>query len=470
MSGQEVDFTCPKCGKVAELRSGYETSVICDDCGETRIVMNFLSNGDIETVTADTGEYYELEPSVRSALKAVDEASDDIARVDALSSLSDRYSETGREVKAENLAKEVLSLMRRLADEGDEHMRARYFDQVPICAAFAIARGDNKEAVRIYAEGLDQVGDSETIEVASMKVNYGFICMMRKDFVNSEKAFKEALDLTKKCFDRGEIGDDPYLLATIYDSLRMITSKSGRMDEAEEYMTLALEERRRLLDTAPITSARLIELADSMGFMAESEERKNHSEKASALMDEAIDITKRFEGHRDAYAYALLNRAKYRQTKNPEIPDDFLEEMNEIIPALEEVQLKDKRMRENLAQAYMFRSMTRDPDDYDDLLEDLKGAYDNLYVVAQMGDVNEMFLMSVAHSYLVLLNMKDHDRAKEVREELMELGISQSDLDRASRGTIGNVNSKKTKVDLLSSQAAKPIPGRRLRRQIKHKE
>ena len=470
MSGQEVEFTCPKCGKVAELRSGYETSVICGDCGETKIVMNFLSNGDIETVTADTGEYYELEPSVRDALRSVDEASDDVAKVDALSSLSDRYAETGREVKAENLAKEVLSLMRKLADDGDESMRARYFDQVPICAAFAIARGDNKEAMRIYADGLEYVGDSRTIEVASMKVNYGFICMMRKDLINSEKVFKEALELTKECFAKGETGDDPYLLATIYDSLRMITSKNGRTQEAEEFMASALEERRRLLETAPITSARLIELADSLGFMAESEERKGHPEEATALMDEAVGIVGRYEGHRDAYAYALLNRAKYRQTKNPEIPENFLEEMNEIIPALDAVSIKDKRTRENLAQAYMFRSMTRRPDDYDDLLEDLKGAYDNLYVVAQMGDVNEMFLMSVAHSYLVLLNMRDHERAKEVREELMELGISQSDLDRASRGTIGNVNSKKTKVEMLSSQAARPIPGRRLKRQIKHKE
>ena len=84
-------------------------------------------------------------------------------------------------------------------------------------------------------------------------------------------------------------------------------------------------------------------------------------------------------------------------------------------------------------------------------------------------DVNEMFFMSSAHSYLVLLNMKDHEKARKVREQLMEMGISQKDLDRSTRGTIGNVSSKKTKVDLLSSQQSKPIPGRRLKRQIKHK-
>ena len=65
--------------------------------------------------------------------------------------------------------------------------------------------------------------------------------------------------------------------------------------------------------------------------------------------------------------------------------------------------------------------------------------------------------------------MKDHEKAKKVREQLMEMGISQKDLDRSTRGTIGNVSSKKTKVDLLSSQQSKPIPGRRLKRQIKHK-
>ena len=101
MSGEEVEFTCPKCGKVAELRSGYETSVICSDCGETKIIMNFLSNGDIETVTSDTGEYYELEPSVRSALKAVDEATDDLAKVDALSLLSEFFTYDNILTKAE---------------------------------------------------------------------------------------------------------------------------------------------------------------------------------------------------------------------------------------------------------------------------------------------------------------------------------------------------------------------------------
>jgi len=144
--------------------------------------------------------------------------------------------------------------------------------------------------------------------------------------------------------------------------------------------------------------------------------------------------------------------------------------MDTVISALEPLENKDKRTKENIAQAYMFRSMVRDPNDYDLLLADLKGAYDTLYELAQFGDVNEMFFMSTAHSYLVLLNMKDSEKAQEVRAELAELGISQKDLDKATRGTIGNVNSKKTKVDLLSSQENKPIPGRRLKRQVKHKE
>ncbi len=469
MSEEQAVFTCPKCGQGAELRSGYETSVICKDCGETKIVMRFLSNGDIETVTEDTGKYYELEPSVREALNAVESAKTDAEKVIALSLLSDRYSETGREVKAENLANEVLAGMYRLAEKGDSEMLSRYFNQIPICAAFAIARGDNKTAMNIYADGLAHVGDSRTIEVASMKVNYGFICTMRKELTNAEKVFKEALELTEECFAKGEKGDDPYLLATIYDSLRLISSKNGRAEEAEGYMESALRERRELLKTAPVTSARLIELADSIGFKAESEERKGNSENAEALMNEAVEILKGYPDNKDAYANALMNRAKYRQMKNPEMTEEFGEEMNEVIPALEAVRLKDKRTYENLAQAYMFRSMIRSSDDLDGLLEDLTGAYDNLHVLAETGDVNEMFFMSTAHSYLVLLNMKDQEKAKEVRSELMELGISQSDLDRASRSTVGNINSKSTRID-SSAVPTKPIPGRRLRRQVKHKE
>ncbi|MBQ6547758.1 MAG: hypothetical protein IJL79_02300, partial [Candidatus Methanomethylophilaceae archaeon] len=199
------------------------------------------------------------------------------------------------------------------------------------------------------------------------------------------------------------------------------------------------------------------------------EAKKGNDDKAMELLNEAIDIAKKYDDCKDALAYALMNRAKYNQARNPEPPEGFLEDMDIVIPALEAMPIKDKRTRENIAQAYMFRSMVRDPNDYDNLLKDLEGSYETLLTLAQEGDVNEMFFMSSAHSYLVLLNMKDHEKAKKVREQLMEMGISQKDLDRSTRGTIGNVSTKKTKVDLLSSQQSKPIPGRRLKRQIKHK-
>ena len=467
MSG---DFTCPKCGKPAELENGYDTLVVCKDCGETRIIMNFLSNGDIETITADTKEYYELEPSVREALSDLDAAGTPEERVQALSVLSDRYSETGREAKAENLAKEVLAEMRRLAEAGDADMRRRYMDQVPICAAYAISRGDADGASSIYLQALEFIGDDRSIQAASMKVNYAFLCTMRKDNNSARKALEESMDVIKECFARGEKGDDPYLLATVYDALRVNANKDNDKGLSEDYAYKALEERRRLLDQEAPVSARLIEFADSMGFVAEMEVKKGNTEKATAMMDEAVQILEGYPDNRDAYAFALMNRAKYRQTLNPELPEGFLEEMDAIISALEPLENKDKRTMENIAQAYMFRSMVRDPNDYDLLLGDLKGAFDNLMTLAQYGDVNEMFFMSTAHSYLVLLNMKDADKAQEVREQLAEMGISQKDLDKATRGTIGNVSSKKTKVDLLSSQEAKPIPGRRLKRQVRHKE
>ena len=467
MSG---DFTCPKCGKPAEIENGYDTLVKCPDCGETRIIMNFLSNGDIETITADTKEYYELEPSVREALEKKSEASTPEEEIDALLLLSDRYAETGREGKAENIAKDVLERMRVLSDKGDKDMRKRYLEQIPICAAYAISRGNYDDATAIYTKGLEYIGDERSMDVASMKVNYGFLCTMKKDTIGAQKAFEESLELINECLEKGDKGDDPYILATVYDSLRLMANKNNQQDLAAEYAVKALEERRRLLKDAPISSARLIEFADSMGFVAELEMKKGNDDKASEMMDEAIQVLTQYPENKDALAYALMNRAKYRQSKTPEIPDGFLEDMDTVIAALEPLENKDKRTKENIAQAYMFRSMVRDPNDYDLLLADLKGAYDTLYELAQFGDVNEMFFMSTAHSYLVLLNMKDSEKAQEVRAELAELGISQKDLDKATRGTIGNVNSKKTKVDLLSSQENKPIPGRRLKRQVKHKE
>ena len=471
MSGEtDAEFTCPKCGRPAELISGYDTLVSCSDCGETRIIMNFLPNGDIETVTADTKEYYELEPSVRKALAQLRNAVTVKEKIEAKAKLCGAYSETGREGVAEDLSKEVLDLIRHEADMNADGMRMRYYDQISVCAAFATARGDYAKASGIYLLGLDYAGSEESMAVASLKVNYGFLCMMKKDFYNSEKAFRESVDLIIRCREKGDTGDDPYILATVYDSLRLVASKNNEQAEAEKYLRKALEERKSLLDRAPVNSARLIELADCLGFMAEEEARKKNEDSALAYLDEAIAVAKRYPDCADACARAMMNRAKYLQARDPEHADGFKEDMDFIIPALEALQFKDKRTREDIAQAYMFRSMVRDPNDYDSLLTDLEGSYTNLRELALEGDVNEMFFMSAAHSYLTLLNMKDHERAKKVRDELMDLGISQKDLDRATRGTIGNVSTKKTKVDLLCSQQNRPIRGRRLKKQVRKKE
>lgn len=468
--GSDAEYTCPKCGGPAELLPGYDTLIACKDCGETRIFMNFLSNGDIETVTADTNEYYELEPSVRKALRMVEDAKTSAEKIDANATLCSAYSETGREGKAEDLSKEVLDMIREQADRNVDGMRARFYDQISVCAAFSTARGDYKSASDIYLLGLGYAGSEESIQVASLKVNYGFLCTMKKDFYNAEKAFRESVDMIQKCVAKGDIGDDPYILATAYDSLRLISSKNNKQDEAEDYLHKALDERRRLLGSAPVNSARLTELADCLGFVAEEEAKKKNDEGAMKCLDEAVEITKRYPDNKDACARAMMNRAKYMQARNPEAVDGFKDDMDFIISALEPLVFKDKRTKEDIAQAYMFRSMVRDPNDYDNLLLDLGGSYSILLELAQEGDVNEMFFMSAAHSYLTLLNMKDHEKAKVVRDELLDLGISQKDLDKSTRGTIGNVSTKKTKVDILCSRDNKPIPGRRLRKNIKKKE
>ena len=126
---------------------------------------------------------------------------------------------------------------------------------------------------------------------------------------------------------------------------------------------------------------------------------------------------------------------------------------------------EEKRTMETLAQAHMFRSMARDAEDYDGLVADIGASYRILMDLAYKGEVNEMFLMSAARSYLVLLNMKDSEKAKEVRSELAEIGISQMDLDRSSRSSMGNAG-KSTRVD-IAPRPEKPLPGRRLKRNVK---
>ena len=311
----EAEYTCPKCGGPAELDQGYETKVKCPKCGDTAITMSFLSNGDIQTVTADTGEYYELEPDARIALKELSEAKDDDQKIDAMIKLCDAYGATGREGKAETISRDLLGIIRKLVDDGVEGMRDRYIDQVSISAAFATARGNYKDASAVYQEAIEYLKDSDDIQVASIKVNYGYLCMMKKDLIEAEKAFRESLEMIDRCFGRGEIGDDPYIRATVYDSLRMVCNKNNDKDSSEKFMLLALEERRRLEKEAPVNSARLIELADSLGFAAEEEAKKGNDDKAMELLNEAIDIAKKYDDCKDALAYALMNRAKYNQAR-----------------------------------------------------------------------------------------------------------------------------------------------------------
>ena len=240
--------------------------------------------------------------------------------------------------------------------------------------------------------------------------------------------------------------------------------------EAEEqYLIKSIEERKRLLDQDPeVPEHRVVELIDSMGYYAEKLSRGGDDNIAEDLLKEAEEIAKKYD-RPQAEAYAVMSTIRYQQNMRRPLPDDFKEMMTKIIDTFVASPAKDKRLKESLAQAYMFRSMVIDPEDYDALVSDIGNAYDLLLDLAYRGDVNEMFLMSAARSYLILLNMKNPEKAKSVRQELNEIGISQKHLDTSARSSIGN-SGKRTKVD-YKNKVDKPLPGRRQKRQpIKKKE
>jgi hypothetical protein len=211
-----------------------------------------------------------------------------------------------------------------------------------------------------------------------------------------------------------------------------------------------------------------VELVDAMGYYAEKLSRGGDDNMAEDLLREAEEIARKYN-RAEAEAYAVMSTIRYQQNMKRPLPDNFSETMTKIIDTFVASPAKDKRLKESLAQAYMFRSMVIDPEDYDALVSDIGNAYDLLLDLAYRGDVNEMFLMSAARSYLILLNMKNPEKAKSVRQELNEIGISQKHLDTSARSTIGN-SGKRTKVD-YKEKVDKPLPGRRLKRQpIKKKE
>ena len=471
MSETEQDFAgvkydCPVCGGDATISFENGTSIVCPKCGPTRIILSFSPNGDMITVSENNNGYYEIEPDVRSALKALKEAEatgDKLSVIDANIRLASAYNLTGREGKAENLANDMLAELAVLFDKGED-VCERYCDQVSMCAAYASARSDYDKSQKIYDEALERLKEVRNTDVATLKVKRGLL-WTKKDSESAEKHLKDALDI---------IGDsdtssypDPYIRVIAYDTLRAICAKRGDNDQAEQFLIRSIDERKALFKNEPNTpSYRVAELVDVMGYYAETLSKYGDDNLAETYLDEAISLTD-VTGQEYPHAYALMNRLKYEQNRKLPLPEDIMERMDSIIFVLDAVPGKDKRLKETLAQAYMFKSMGRKPEDYEGLTEDIGKAYDLLLELAYQGDVNEMYLMSAARSYLILLNMKHPDKAKQVRKEMQEIGISQKALDESSRTTIGN-SGKTTRVD-TAKRPEKPLPGRRLKRQT-HKK
>lgn len=469
---ENTKYVCPKCGGEAKIRTGYDTAIICPKCGESRIVLSFSTNGDMETVVEGTNEYYEIEPSVRDALAALEnvKASEEtgiekeLAVLSAMNDLATEYNLTGREVKAENIANDVLITIRAMFERG-EVSTDRYSDQVSMCAAFASARGDYDGAQKVYDSALIDMYDYKDVNVASLKVKRGLL-WSKKDSDSAETHLLDAIELVKD-IDSSEF-PDKYMRAIAFDTLRGIYGKKGEPEKMEEYLGKTIDERKDLLQKNADTPAyKVAELVDLMGYYAEVLSKTGDDNIAEIVLEEAKEIAEKAEC-KEGVAYAIMNRMGYIQSKKLDLPEDFLEQMDYVTEALEAAPGKDKRLKETLSQAYMFKSMERDPEDYDSLLADIGRAYDLLLELAYQGDVNEMFLMSTARSYLVLLNMKHPEKAKKIRQELGEIGISQQHLDESSRSSIGN-SGKKTRVN-VNKAPEKPLPGRRLKKQVKKKE
>ena len=466
-----VVYDCPVCGGDAKISFEDGTSIVCPKCGSTKIILSFSPNGDMITVSENNNEYYEVEPEVRlalSKLKAAEskpEGERELAIIDADVDLINGYNATGREARAEDLANATLTELEGLIDKGID-TGDRYCDQVSMCAAFASARSDYDKAQKIYDRALDRLKDVRTPEVATLKVKRGLL-WSKRDSDGAEKHLRDALDIVGDSDTSGY--PDPYIRVIAYDALRAICAKRMDNDEAEKFLLKSIAERKDLLKKNPDTpSYRTVELVDVMGYYAETLSKYGDDNLAENYLDEAIALSEA-AGHQDAHAYAAMNRLKYEQNRHLPLPEDIMERMDSIIGVLDAVPAKDKRLKETLAQAYMFKSMGRKPEDYEGLTEDIGKAYDILLDLAYQGDVNEMYLMSVARSYLILLNMKHQDKAKQVRKEMQEIGISQKALDESSRSSIGN-SGKKTRVDLDKKQPEKPLPGRRLKRQVRKKE
>jgi hypothetical protein len=347
-----------------------------------------------------------------------------------------------------------------------EDVSEEYCDQASLCAAFASARSDYERAQSIYDSALIDLDGIKSSCVASLKVKRGLL-WTKKDNAAAEVHLKDALEI----IGDGDTSEfpDPYIRVIAYDALRGINGKRMDHDAEERFLVKSIEERKRLLDLdSEVPEHRVIELVDSMGYYAEKLSRKGDGSHAEELLKEAEEIARRY-GLPLAEAYAVMSSIRYQQNMKRPLPDDFKELMTRIIDTFVVSTPKDKRLKESLAQAYMFRSMVIDPENYDSLVSDIGNAYDLLLDLAYRGDVNEMFLMSAARSYLILLNMKNPEKAKTVRQELNEIGISQKHLDTSARSSIGN-SGKRTKID-YKNKVEKPLPGRRQKRQpIKKKE
>jgi tetratricopeptide (TPR) repeat protein len=148
-----------------------------------------------------------------------------------LIALGERHEQSGRALGAQQCYRAALSLSLPLPDKGAQILALRRLGRV------ALALGEFKDATAFYGRSADLARDSDDLrgEVIS-RTGTGNVSMYQGRWVEAEKAYSDALDLTESdpagmLLERGQL----------FNNLGNISTRTGRLEQAEEWLGKALE-------------------------------------------------------------------------------------------------------------------------------------------------------------------------------------------------------------------------------------
>lgn len=149
-----------------------------------------------------------------------------------LIALGERHEASGRATGAHQCYRAALSLSLPLPDKGAQILALRRLGRV------TLALGEFKEATACYGRSADLARDTNDLRAEVIaRTGAGNVSIYQGRWVEAEEAYTSALALT----ERAGAGEMELERGQLFNNMGNVTTRTGRLDEAEEWLNRALD-------------------------------------------------------------------------------------------------------------------------------------------------------------------------------------------------------------------------------------